>query len=155
LLIVLAVLSLAAVTVLSLSMLGPAYTVVSDSMVPALSPGDLLWLKPVVGPVSTGMIVSYEHEDQLVTHRVVGIEGDRLVTKGDNNSGVDTWRVHVSDVVGTPAVRVPHLGALMGYLRRPVAWVLLVAMPACILVAAQVRQILAALDSRERHGSKE
>jgi len=63
------------------------YSVGSESMDPAIKMGDMLVSGPLNGPFSgelkPGAVVTYERGSNLVTHRVVSVDGDTLVTKGD------------------------------------------------------------------------
>ena len=134
---------------------GPARIVVSDSMVPAIYPGDAIWLRPVSEPIEPGMIVSYRYQDKLITHRVVAREGDLLRTQGDNNQKPDSWEVPVSNVVGTLAFHVRYLGYLLSFLQRPAGWVLFVVVPALGLVLFEVQTILSVLRSENSDSSDE
>ncbi|QRY40915.1 signal peptidase I [Microbacterium hominis] len=104
---------------------GDALTILSRSMEPTFSPGDIVVVKgiddaDVCAEVSVGTIVSYfpaPNDPTLITHRVVGktigtYDDDtrcRLVTQGDANSAVDE-PVSPRQVRGTFLYGVPALG---------------------------------------------
>ena len=54
-------------------------------MSPALRPGDEVLVSPVAGASSPipGEIVVALRGERLVTHRLVGHQGDRVITRGD------------------------------------------------------------------------
>lgn len=128
-----------------LLILGPGRVVISDSMAPTLRAGDVLWIRPISGPITPDRIISYNEQGKLITHRVVAIEGDALITKGDNNQEVDPWRVSTADVIGSPVLRVPYLGYLIVLLRKPVGWLVLIILPAGWIIFDEIRKIITTL----------
>ncbi|SEF12615.1 signal peptidase I [Arthrobacter alpinus] len=122
---VLAVGALLALVVVPRMLGGDSLTVLSGSMEPTFSPGDIVVVKGldeagVCADVSVGSIVTFfpkPNEPTLITHRVVGKtigtfdDGThcRLVTQGDSNSSVDA-PVSPAQVRGQFMFGVPQLG---------------------------------------------
>lgn len=107
----------------------PLAAVSGSSMWPTLKKGDLVVLKGVgdVEDLEVGDIISFQHEKGLAIHRIVSIDGETIVTKGDGNPRPDQ-PIHIDQVVGKiPSLgghllKVPHLGrlsALLGPLLGP------------------------------------
>jgi len=117
------------------------YLVKSDSMKPAISAGDMIITGPVNGQVSTGEIVTYERGNELVTHRVLSIDGDKLVTKGDAVEDPDPWPVTLSDVKGSYLFRLPYIGYLSNFITTRLGWLLIIILPAAALVAFLIKDI--------------
>lgn len=141
-----------ALVTLAILYLAPVRVVVSDSMAPTYRAGDVLLIGPVPQAIIPGTIVSYHYGDKLITHRVVEVQRENLITKGDNNLEVDQWQVPVSTVVGEPLVRLPCLGYLVQFVQRPVGWVLFVIVPALWIVMDEVKKIYVAMGrSEETH----
>jgi len=96
----------------------PIVTVVSYSMVPTLTRGDLLVLKGVqvnelVAGRENGTIIVYYHEptNRLIVHRVWRINSDGTVnTWGDANTGPDPWSISQDMIRGKMILRIPYLG---------------------------------------------
>ncbi len=96
----------------------PVVTVVSYSMVPTLTRGDLLVLKGVTvdeldAGRENGTIIVYYHEptDRLIVHRVWKINSDGTVTTwGDANTGPDPWPITPDMIRGKMVLRLPYLG---------------------------------------------
>jgi signal peptidase I len=91
-------------------------TVLSGSMRPTLSPGDLAITQGVpIGSLRVGDVVVFTPptETQQVIHRIASREGDVITTKGDANSVADPWRVTLQGATGYRLVLVvPYLGWL-------------------------------------------
>ena len=65
----------------------------------------------------------------LISHRIVRIEGDTLVTKGDANMSEDA-PISFSQVVGRVALRVPYIGGAVRLMRTRIG------LTAAVLVVA-------------------
>ncbi|MBT1547108.1 S26 family signal peptidase [Curtobacterium aurantiacum] len=103
---------------LFLSSGGRWFVVETPSMGEAAPVGTLVLDLPVdVATLSVGDIVSFEtsaNPDVVYTHRIVSIDADGgLHTRGDVNGAVDPWTLTQADVIGTPALLVPHIGWLL------------------------------------------
>ena len=97
-------------------------SVPTTSMVPVLTPGDMILVVPYVGTtLHDGQIVVFrtEKDPTWIVHRVIGgNEEEGFVTQGDANRVPDPNRVfprHVAGIVpqlGRAAIRVPRMGLL-------------------------------------------
>ena len=91
-------------------------TVLSGSMRPALSPGDLAITQGVpMGSLRVGDVIVFTPptETQQVIHRIASRDGDVITTKGDANSVADPWHVTLQGTTGYRLVFVvPYLGWL-------------------------------------------
>lgn len=92
--------------------------IASDSMYPALKRGDAIILEKVdkgnINTLKKGMIVAYEQDGQIITHRILTIEmqhgKEYIITKGDNNSTKDVQKKTKDDIIGIVRLRIPYLG---------------------------------------------
>ena len=78
----------------------------------------------------------------LVTHRIVALDGAKIVTKGDANQARDVTERAPSDVVGTVVVGIPFLGYVLYTLRLPLVFFLLLAATGGFLIAGQLKAIV-------------
>ena len=114
----------------------------SDSMRPALGAGDLLVSEQVpAAAVRSGDVVTFADAargDRLITHRVVAIAhaGVSLVftTRGDANTGAESFAVPASGTVQRVSGSAPGVGRVAIALARVPGWAMLVA--ALALLAA-------------------
>ncbi|MFC1958956.1 signal peptidase I [Chloroflexota bacterium] len=96
----------------------PMMTVLSESMWPILTRGDLIFVKGIdPEDVKLGDVIIFRHGDGVAVHRVVRITKDRLTTKGDANN-VEDAPITFDDVVGRlpivlgHAVKIPFVGRI-------------------------------------------
>ena len=97
------------------------YAVVEGaSMEPGLSRGDLVLVRAGTVP-ARGDVVLYRDPTLgvRVLHRVIRIEGDRFVLKGDANDFVDATRPRTADVVGSYWFSIPRAGAALSWMQAP------------------------------------
>jgi signal peptidase len=121
------------------------YLVRSESMVPAISMGDMVVAGPTDNPfgkeVSAGSVVTYERGNELITHRVLSVDGEALLTKGDAVEDPDPWAVTMSDVRGVYLFRIPYAGYLSNFVRTRTGWLLAIIIPAGIVLGLIFREI--------------
>ena len=67
------------------------FIVRGDSMAPALQDGDQVRIVPAdPGELQPGEMMAYiDAGGQIITHRVVRVEGEAIITKGDNREQSD------------------------------------------------------------------
>ncbi|UCB42872.1 MAG: signal peptidase I [Dehalococcoidales bacterium] len=122
------------------------YLVKGQSMAPVINVGDMVVTGPVEGPlggeIKPGIIVTYQDGSSSVTHRVIAVEGDSLITKGDASEDPDSSSVPISEIGGVYLFRIPYIGYLSDFMRTTVGWLVVVIVPAILLVVFLVRRIV-------------
>lgn len=124
--------------------LSPTYdaqVVRSESMKPTLQMGDVVITGPVGEKVMPGRIISFLRDGELVTHRVLSVEGGIIQTKGDALEDPDPWQVPISEVEGVFLFKVPFMGFLTAFLQSPLGWAVLVILPAALLIGYFMRDM--------------
>ena len=120
-----AVMVICAVFLMGSRLLGfEVYTVLSGSMEPEYSVGDLIYVKSVdANSIEVGDPITFILNEDLVvaTHRVVRIdaENQRFYTKGDANEIEDSEPVHFNNVIGVPQFAIPKLGYVSDFVQNP------------------------------------
>lgn len=61
----------------------------TGSMSPTIEKGDIVIVKLENEDIKENDIITYKKDNSFITHRVVSIEGDSIIAKGDNNNTVD------------------------------------------------------------------
>ena len=100
------------------------YTIISGSMEPQYSVGDLIYVKNVdVNTITVGEPITFVLNEELVvaTHRVVRVdtENQHFYTKGDANEIEDSDPVHFNNVIGVPQFSIPKLGYVSAFVQNP------------------------------------
>ncbi len=142
----------------------PVMTVLSGSMAPTISTGDLIVDDTVTTSqaehLRAGEVISFRAapgSETVITHRIVGVTtmdgAVSYLTKGDRNNAADTVPRPASDVLGVFQFAIPRGGYILSALQRPLVLVLLLASPILWLVAglfyARARE-LEELERREQ-----
>ena len=101
------------------------------SMQPEYYEGDLVVLRKADGYVK-GDIVGYESSSikRTILHRIHDFRDGALVTKGDNNSWLDSDRPKSADVIGKAWLHVPGAGKWLAKTRSPAVATTLIALVA-------------------------
>ena len=127
------------------------YIVRSGSMEPAINVGDMVLAGPVgTGGIKPGVIISYEAGKNLITHRVLSIDGNTLITKGDANKEPDPNPVRLSQVQSRYIFRIPYVGYVAGFLRTRPGWLLSIVLPSIVLVGFIVKDIIKEASRNEK-----
>ena len=75
-------------------------TVTGVSMLPTLRPGDIILVQPGPSPdLKPGALATFLTDAGPVTHRIVGVDGEVLIAKGDNARRLDP-RIPASRIIG-------------------------------------------------------
>jgi len=134
-----------------------SYVVLSGSMEPTMSPGDVIVVEDVdPEDVERGDVITYRRngEDRPTTHRVVEVqqEGDTVAyrTAGDANEDPDSGLVRpaelegrLASVAGVPLV-IPYVGHVVLFASTRVGFALLFATPLVLFVGTELRDLVRA-----------
>lgn len=100
------------------------FNVISPSMEPKYSVGDLIYVKEVdPSTIKEGDVITFLLNEELTvgTHRVVRVDTEKqyFYTKGDANEIEDAEPVHFKNVIGVPQFSIPLLGYVSDYVQNP------------------------------------
>ena len=112
------------------------FVVLSGSMEPAMSPGDVV-IVDTSGPVGVGDVITYSRPGDSVptAHRVVD---GRYETKGDANENVDAGTVPPEAIIGRVVLTIPAVGHVILWANTPVGYITLVVGPLVLLGASEL-----------------
>lgn len=116
------------------------FNVISGSMEPEYSVGDLIYVKEVnPNDIEVGTPITFVLNEDLVvaTHRVVEIDVDNqyFYTKGDANETVDSAPVHFNNVIGVPQFHIPLLGYVSDFIQNPPGTYITIGVGAVLILA--------------------
>lgn len=123
------------------------YTVISGSMEPTYSVGDLLYVKKVAPEsINVGDPITFVLNEDLIvaTHRVIEIDAanQHFYTKGDANEVADAAPVHFKNLIGKPVFAVPLLGYVSNWVQNPPGTYIAIGGGALILLIAFLPDML-------------
>ncbi|MBD3385522.1 signal peptidase I [candidate division KSB1 bacterium] len=76
------------------------FTYKGPSMKPTFQPGQILYIQPKTDNIRPGDVIIYRQKTRYVVHRVISVEMERYITRGDNNRLVDAVPVKSNQVIG-------------------------------------------------------
>ncbi len=106
-------------------------TVLTGSMEPTISAGDMIFVKKA-DDFAVGDIVVYQDGSMLVVHEIIDIDGDIVTTKGEANNIADA-PISLSAIKGKVFFIVPGVGMILDFLRNPIVMVALLALALFLL----------------------
>ena len=123
------------------------FTVISGSMEPTYSVGDMLYVKEVdVNTIEVGDPITFLLNENLVvaTHRVTKIdaENQHFYTKGDANEIEDSEPVHFNNVIGVPQFAIPKLGYVSDFIQNPPGMYIAIGVGIILLIAVFLPDLL-------------
>lgn len=132
------------------------YTVISGSMEPVYSVGDLLYVKETnPNAVKVGDPITFILNEDLVvaTHRVVRIdaENSHFYTKGDANEIEDSEPVHFNNLIGVPLFSIPKLGYVSDFIQNPPGTYITIGVGILLILLVFVPDLL----SKKKDGEEE
>lgn len=125
--------------------------VMSGSMEPAIMTGDLVIIKhQTASEYEFGDIATYLEDDIAYTHRIISLENDSAILKGDSNDLADN-AILKEDLVGKMILRIPKVGLFILFLKTPLGILGLIVIAVLILYLDEIRH---AITKKKRRDSK-
>ena len=136
------------------------FNVISGSMEPTYSVGDLLYVKQVdPDSVKVGDPITFVLNEDLVvaTHRVVKVDRENrlFTTKGDANENEDAAPVHFNNLVGVPVFAIPLLGYVSAYIQSPPGMYVAIGLGAALLLAVYLPDLLTKKEDKKEEKQEE
>ena len=94
-----------------------ALEVITGSMANTINVEDFIIVK-IVNTIYENDIIVYQDGEDLITHRLIKIDGDKLITKGDANNSKDV-PINKSQVIGKVKYIIPKAGIWKQVLTEP------------------------------------
>jgi signal peptidase len=125
------------------------HTVLTGSMEPTISAGDVVIDARISPPdARVGDVVTFrdpEDQSKLITHRVKRIRrsGSHLwfVTQGDANNTTEHWRISANGELGRVVYAIPWIGHIAVLTHTPWGLLLLVVVPLLLLAVDELVKI--------------
>ena len=108
-----------------------AAVVLSGSMEPELSKGDLIIVKET-NSFFNNQIVVFQDGDSLVVHRIIEINDDQIITKGDANDIPDN-PIDKGRIKGEVIFNISYLGSVIEFIKTPIGTIVIIALAILLL----------------------
>lgn len=93
------------------------FEVATGSMSGTIEVGDVIIVK-LTKDVNLEDIVVYKQDSNLITHRIISIDGEKVITKGDANNTGDA-PITINDIIGKVIYTVRNVGIWKKVLLTP------------------------------------
>lgn len=90
----------------------------TNSMEPEFSGGDLLFIVEDE-TYEVGDVVVYQPKQVAISHRIVAINGDEVITKGDSNNLEDD-PIRMDQIKGKVVFFIPFIGHVVNIIKSPI-----------------------------------
>lgn len=93
------------------------FQVITGSMSGAIEIKDIVIVK-LTDDINENDIITFKYKENFVTHRVIKIDDEKIVTKGDANDSEDE-PIKKSDIVGKVVYIIPNISIWLDVLKTP------------------------------------
>lgn len=125
-----------------------ASVVLSGSMETEYSVDDLVIVKRS-DEYQIGDVVVYQSEHSLILHRIIAMEGDEVITKGDANN-IEDEPIRKEYIKGRAIAKIPKAGGLVHFLKTPVGFLLVLILAIVLLELPYYRERRKVMDEQEK-----
>lgn len=108
--------------------------VLSGSMEPELSVDDLL-IVAAKDSYNVGDVVVFQTQRTAVVHRIIAINGDEVITRGDANTA-DDEPITMANIKGKVVCAIPFVGYIVHLIKTPLGTLLLLGLAFWLLEAS-------------------
>lgn len=116
------------------------YVVISGSMEPSISPGDFIMTRSnAYEELEVGEIITFDGDNDIVTHRIEDITTEGLTTKGDANENPDASKVLEENYIGSHMLTLAYFGHVIIFLQKPIAFILIAVALAGYFIMVYIR----------------
>lgn len=112
--------------------------VLTGSMEPTIGVNDLIVVEKT-NDYEVNDIVVYQIGNMLVVHRIIAIDGEMVITAGDNNDGEDT-PINIKSINGEVVDIIPHLGLVLKIVKSPIGLVVIVTLAVILLILSYKKE---------------
>lgn len=110
------------------------FLVQSGSMSPALKTGDVVIVKPVSKYQPNDIITFNSHQNFTVTHRIIKVDNQNFITKGDANPVTDQNQISESQILGKVIFTIPKIGYFIMFVKSLPGLITLIIIPSTLII---------------------
>ena len=120
------------------------HVVSTGSMEPTIKSGSVVLSSLELDEINKGDIIVFtspENQEITIVHRIMNIENDEYITKGDNNDNEDDWTVFKKDIKGEVFLTIPYLGYAIDWMKTPLGFIVILVIPALLFIFGMIKKI--------------
>ena len=125
-----------------------AAVVLSGSMEPELSKGDLIIVKQT-DSFSMNQVVVYQDGNSLVVHRIIELNDGSVTTKGDANNTLDD-PIETSRISGEVVLSFPYVGNIVEFIKTPIGTIIVIALAIILMELPRLKEKQKDIDEIEK-----
>jgi len=123
--------------------------ITSGSMGRYLPEGSLAIIIPRSTYQENDLITYFDKSQKnLITHRLIKIDNDIFVTKGDNNKFNDGIKIIKEDITGKVIFSIPHIGKPILYAKTLPGLIFIVIIPGTIIIYEEIKKIISVIKTK-------
>lgn len=106
-----------------------SYIVVSGSMEPTIKTGGVVFINTNfnVNDIKKNDIIAYKSTNEiLIVHRVIDINSEGIITKGDANNTADGVIINNNNFIGKEVFHIPYIGYLIANFKTKYGFIFLI-----------------------------
>ena len=100
------------------------YKVKTGSMEPSIHALDTILVKKSDSYKKNDIVTYKNSENEYVTHRIISIDDDKIITKGDANNVKDS-PINEKNIIGKVILKISTFGFIDYLLNKPTIWILI------------------------------
>ena len=101
------------------------FQVETGSMVPTIQIDDIVIVK-ITDKIGKDDIIAFKQDNNIITHRIIEINDDQIVTKGDANNAIDE-KISSTQVVGKVVHTLKNIGVWTKVFQTPRVYICIIA----------------------------
>lgn len=159
--VILLIAGLTALSTISTPLQFKMFIVESGSMEPTIQTGSIVIIKPQNEYKKNDIITFKRNEDvdikarnTTVTHRIIEINNNSFITKGDTNSTKDSEPISNNLVVGKLFLTIPLLGYPVSFAKTQTGLILLIIIPAVLIIYQEILNLRKEIETLLKQKSK-
>lgn len=111
----------------------------TGSMEPTITLDDLIIIEKTED-YQIGDIVVFQDGSLVVVHRIVAIDGDKIITAGDGNDGAIDDPIWISEIYGEVIHIIPVLGFILKMIKSPLGLIITITIAIIFLVLSYQKE---------------
>lgn len=134
------------------------HVVSTGSMEPEIKTGSIVLSSLEIDEINKGDIIVFTsptNEEITIVHRVMQIEKEEYITKGDNNDNEDDWIVFKSNIKGKVFFTIPNLGYAIQWMKTPIGFITIIIVPALLFILTMIKKIKEGINEEVERKTKE